>query len=69
MLEEYLKKYRKKHNLSQKEMAERLFTSQAYYSLIEKGKVKPGHSMICRIARAVSVSESYISKLVYDNNK
>ena len=69
MLEEYLKKYRKKHNLSQKEMAEKLSTDQTYYSRIETGRVKPGHSMIFRISRAIGVSTSHISKLVYDNNK
>ncbi len=67
MLQDYLKKYRKKHNLSQKEMADKLLTDQTYYSRIETGRLKPGHSMICRIASAIGVSESYISKLVYDN--
>lgn len=69
MLGEYLKKYRKKHNLSQKEMAEKLSTDQTYYSRIETNRVKPGHSMIFRISNALNISSSYISKLVYENNK
>lgn len=69
MLGSYLKKYRMKHNLSQHEMAEILKTDQTYYSRIETEKVKPGHSMICRISNAIGVSALYISRLVYDNNK
>lgn len=69
MLGSYLKKYRMKHNLSQHEMAKILCTDQTYYSRIETGKARPGHSMICRIAGALGVSASYISRLVYDNNK
>lgn len=69
MLQDYLKKYRMRHNLTQKEMASKLFTTQDYYCQIESGKKRPGHSMICRIAGAIGVSESYISKLVYENNK
>lgn len=67
MLQEYLKKYRLKHNLTQKEMAEKLSTTQNYYSQIETGSKRPGHTMICRIADAIGVSVSYISKLNYDN--
>ncbi len=69
MLGNYLKKYRIKHNLSQKEMAEKLGTDQTYYSRIETEKAKPGHSMIHRISTAIGVSSSYISKLVYGDNK
>lgn len=69
MLQEYLKKYRMKHNLSQEQMAKKLVTSQTYYSRIESGQVKPGHSMITRIAAVIGVSESYISRLVYENHK
>ena len=68
MLQDYLKKYRMKHNLSQNQMAEKLVTSQAYYSRVESGKVIPGHTMISKIAKTIGVSESYISKLVYDNH-
>jgi len=69
MLQDYLKKYRMRHNLTQKEMADKLRTTQDYYCQIESGKKRPGHMMISRISTVVGVSESYISKLVYENNK
>lgn len=68
MLQDYLKKYRMKHNLTQFQMAERLKTSQDYYSQLETGRKKPGHTMIARIAKEIGVSESYISRLTYENN-
>lgn len=68
MLKDYLKRYREKHNLTQNQMAERLKSSQTYYSQIESGKRKPGHLMIVKIASVVGVSESYISRLAYENN-
>ena len=69
MLQDYLKKYRMKHNLSQNQMAELLGTSQSYYSRLETGANRAGHSMIVSIAYHCGVSESYISKLVYENHK
>ena len=69
MLQDYLKKYRMKHNLTQFQMASKLGTDQTYYSRIESGRAKPGHTMIVRIANTVGVSESYVSRLVYENNK
>ena len=69
MLEKYLKKYRFKNNLSQHQMARRLQTSQTYYCLIETGKKKPGHTMVRRIAETIGVSEAYIIRLAYEDNK
>lgn len=69
VLSEYLKGYRIRHNLTQRDMANNLKTSQSYYSRIESGRAKPGMSMIRNIANYAGVSESYIVRLTHGNNK
>lgn len=64
MLNEYLKKYRIKNNLSQKQMANLLDTAQGYYSEIETGKKKPGFVMIRKISKVLKVEESFIRTLL-----
>jgi len=64
MLGRYLKKYRLSHNLSQKEMAERLGTSQGYYCLIENNKTKPGLQLIKRISELLDKDPSFIRELL-----
>ena len=64
MLENFLKKYREKNNLTQEEMAELLHTSQSYYSQIESGTVKPGFTMVKKIAKALDVEESFVRSLM-----
>lgn len=64
MLNEYLKKYRIRNNLSQKQMALKLETDQSYYSQIECGKRKPGFVMIRRISKVLNLEESFIRNLL-----
>lgn len=64
MLTEYLKNYRKKHNLSQNEMAKNLKTNQGYYSLIETGKRKPSLVFIKKIAMVCNVTPEFIVSLL-----
>ena len=64
MLQSYLKKYRLDHNLTQEQMAERLGTSQAYYSMLETGTKTPGISMVNRIAKVLRVEPSFIRSLI-----
>ena len=64
MLGDFLKKYREKNNLTQSEMAEKLNTSQAYYSQIESGVMKPGFSMVRKIAKALDIEESFVRSLM-----
>lgn len=64
MLEDYLKTYRIKNNLTQKQMAEKLNSSQGYYSHLETGKKKPGMSMINRIAKLLNLKPSSIVKML-----
>lgn len=64
MLKEYLKQYRIKHNLSQKQMAEKLDSSQSYYSQIETGDKKPGFTFVRKLAEVLNVSEEFIRSLL-----
>lgn len=63
MLQEYLKGYRYKNNLTQKQMAQNLQTPQSYYCDLERGKRMPGIKMTRKLASFFKVSESYIRKL------
>ena len=65
MLTEYLRNYRKKHNLSQKEMAFRIGTNQGYYSMIETGKRKPSFVFIRKLASACEVTPEFIVSLLW----
>lgn len=65
MLTEFLKNYRRKHNLSQIDMAIKIKTSQGYYSLIESGKRKPvSFVLIKKIANATEVTPDFIVSLL-----
>ncbi len=63
MLQEYLKGYRYKNNLTQKQMAHNLQTTQSYYCELESGRRVPGFKMTSKLASFFKVSESYIRKL------
>lgn len=64
MLGQYLKNYRIKHNLTQKEMAKLVGTTQCYYSQIETGAKNPGFNIIKRLSAALKVEESFIRNLL-----
>lgn len=64
MLESYLKRFRLKNNLTQAQMAQKLKTSQGYYSMLETGSKKPGFSMINRIAKVLDLEPSFIRSLL-----
>ena len=64
MLGAYLKKYRMNHNYSQKEMANKLETSQGYYSLLETGVKQPGIQMIDRIAKLLEMEPGFVRGLL-----
>ena len=64
MLQEYLKNYRKKHNLSQTEMAKKMKTNQGYYSEIETGKRKPSLVFIRKLASVCEVTPEFIVSLL-----
>ena len=64
MLGDFLKKYRLKNNLKQSEMAEKIGTSQSYYSRIELGTAKPAVNMIRKISKALDLEESFIRSLL-----
>lgn len=64
MLGDYLKRHRISANLTQSQMAERLHTSQGYYSQIEAGRKKPGFRMVGRIAKALGVDPSEIREML-----
>lgn len=64
MLENYLKKYRIKNNLTQKQMAKKLNSSQSYYSQLETGSKKPGFIMINRIAKLLNLEPSFVRSLL-----
>ena len=64
MLTDCLKEFRYKNNLTQKQMAKKLKTSQSYYSAIETGRYKPGFSIIKRIARVLKKNVSEITQLL-----
>ena len=64
MLGEYLKKYRLSRNLKQEEMAKLLGMRQCSYSLLENNKLKPGITIINRIAHVLEVDASLIRSLL-----
>ena len=64
MLKEYLKSYRYKKNITQKEMAVLLNTSQSYYSQIESGVLKPGYTFCKRLSKVLNVEEEFIKNLL-----
>lgn len=64
MLGNCLKEFRTKNNLTQKEMARKLRTSQPYYSTLESGAQKPGFQLVKRISRVLKIDASYIRELL-----
>ena len=64
MLGKFLKNYRLKNNLKQSELAEKIGTSQSYYSRIENNVVKPDINMIRKVAKALELEESFIRSLI-----
>lgn len=64
MLREYLKQYRSKNNITQKQMAKLLDTNQGYYSQIESGSKKPGFYFINKLAKVLNVEPSFIRSLL-----
>lgn len=64
MLTEYLKNFRRKHNLSQENIAKLLKTNQGYYSLIESGKRTPSFQFIKKLANVCEVTPEFIVSLL-----
>ena len=64
MLNQYLRRYRLNHNLSQSQMAELLKTSQSYYNRLERGTNKPGIQMIKRISELLNLEPEFIRSLL-----
>lgn len=67
MLGKYLKEFRLRHNWSQVRMAKHLGLPQYHYSLIETGKMKPGYIVTKRIADHLNLPETFVRKLIDDN--
>lgn len=65
MLGEYLKKYRLSKNLTQEQMAKLLGMRQCNYSRLENNKLKPGITMIHRIAKLLEVEPSFVRSLLW----
>lgn len=64
MLGKCLKEYRIQNNLSQKQMAQKIGTSQSYYCQIECDKRKPSFILIKKISRVLKVNQTYIRTLL-----
>lgn len=64
MLKQYLKQYRVKHNLTQEQMADKLNSSQSYYSQIESGSKKPGFNMVNKLSDVLDVTPEFIRGLL-----
>lgn len=65
MLGEYLKKFRLSKNLTQEEMAKLIGIKQCNYSLYENNKLKPGITMINKIAKVLEVEPSFVRSLLW----
>ncbi|MDO4753664.1 MAG: helix-turn-helix transcriptional regulator [Bacillota bacterium] len=61
---EKLKSYRKKHRLTQEELAAKLQTSQSSIHLYEEGKRKPSTAMVARTARLLNLNAYELAALV-----
>ena len=60
MLEIRLKELRNKANITQKELAEAINTSQQNIAFYEKGERKPKHDMVEKLANFFNVSTDYL---------
>lgn len=68
-LSNYVKQYRTKNNLTQREFAKLCGFNQAYrISLIENNTVKISYKTIRALAKAMNLSETYVRKL-YENRE
>lgn len=65
MLGEHLRKYRISHNLTQEQMAKLIGIRQCAYSLYENNKLRPGITMVNRIAKVLGVEPSFIRNLLW----
>jgi len=65
MLGEHLKKYRISQNLTQEQMAKRIGIRQCAYSLYENNKLRPGITMVNRIAKVLGVEPSFVRSLLW----
>lgn len=65
MLGEYLKKFRLSKNLTQEQMAKLIGIRQCSYSLYENNKLKPGITMVNRMAKVLNVEPSFIRSLTW----
>ena len=65
MLGEYLKKYRLSQILTQEQMAKLLGMRQCNYSLLENNKLRPGITIINRIAQTLNVKASFVRSLLW----
>ena len=65
MLGEYLKKFRLAKNLTQEQMAKLIGIKQCSYSLYENNKLKPGITMINRMAKVLGVEPAFVRSLLW----
>lgn len=65
---ERLKQLRKKNNLTQKELAQKVFVSPSYVSKLEKNSEEPSPKLITLIALEFNVSTDYLLYGTEDNN-
>lgn len=61
-----LRELRKKHKLTQAQLAQKLFMSQNCYSSYENGRTEPNIEMLCKIANFYNVSVDYL--IGHENN-
>jgi len=55
-MKERIKLYRKKHQMTQAELAEKIKVTQDYVSMMERGIRKPGLEVAYRMAKAFGLS-------------
>lgn len=61
-------KLRKENNLTQKELAEKLYLTQNGYSSYENGRTEPNIETLCKIADFYNVSLDYLVGREYKND-
>lgn len=64
MLGSYLKEYRLDHNLTQRDMANKLGITNSYYNALENNKVKPGIATINKISKLLKVKPKFIREVL-----
>lgn len=70
ILPEFLKGYRKKHSLAQKQIAHTLGITREHYARIEEGAQLPSLSLLKRMAKEFQVTIIYVisdDEMVYKN--